>query len=114
MHIEIRNAQITSTMLGVEDHGILTCYLVCEWQGTGCGFGGYALNQYDASLKKRIADGHAAQAIPEIMSVVGVSKWEDLPGKYIRIAETGLGGKIVKIGNLIEDKWFSFEEWFAN
>lgn len=113
MSIEIRNAKIASTTLGVEDHGIFTCYLFCEWSGCGCGFGGYALDQYDHTSKERVITAHAAQVIPEIMKVVGVSKWEDIPGKYIRIVETGLGGGIIKIGNLLEDKWFSFKEWFA-
>ena len=38
---EIRNAVIQSTMLGYEDHGILTCFLHLDYSGAGQGFGGY-------------------------------------------------------------------------
>lgn len=38
------NAKIKSTMLGYEDHGILTCYLILDQAGSGQGFGGYRLD----------------------------------------------------------------------
>ena len=41
---------------------------------------------------------------------MGVEKWEDLVGKYIRVESEGLGGGIVKIGNIIENKWFDPKE----
>ena len=42
---EIKNARITRTTLGVEDHGILTAFLHLEGDGWGIGFGGYALDE---------------------------------------------------------------------
>ena len=38
------NARITSTMLGIEDHGILTCMLHLQQEGCGQAFGGYRLD----------------------------------------------------------------------
>ena len=35
--MEIRNAKITSTMLGREDHGILTFMVFVEFGCSGCG-----------------------------------------------------------------------------
>lgn len=61
-----------------------------------------------------IGDGAAAgmQAIAEILDCVGVAKWEDLTGAFIRCEHQGWGGKIIRIGNLIKDKWFSLEAFF--
>jgi hypothetical protein len=44
--LSIENAKITSTSLGQEDHGIFTCYVLCEFGSGGCGFGGYALDEW--------------------------------------------------------------------
>lgn len=52
------------------------------------------------------------EAISKIL-VVGVDKWEDLPGKYIRIEYNGLGSTVTKIGNIIEEKWFDLKEFFG-
>ena len=52
------------------------------------------------------------QAIIELMEALEVRNWEDLKGQYVRVVSQGWGGKITKIGHLIKDKWFSFEEFF--
>lgn len=87
-------------MLGIEDHGILTCFLYCEWDSSGCGFGGYRLDS------KNKSSGYGTEYINRVLKTVGVGKWEELSGKYIRIEHSGLGGGITRIGHIIEDKWF--------
>ena len=106
---EVINAQIKSTMLGFEDHGIFTAYLSIEWPGAGCGFGGYSLGK-DVPAG---ASGYGSAYIQRILKTVGVEKWEDLKGKYIRVESQGLGGGIVRIGHIIEDKWFDPKELAA-
>lgn len=98
---ELRNAKIESTHLGFEDHGIMTFYLHLKYDGTGQGFGGYGLDDGP----KGTAFGMVA--VRKVLETVGVSKWEDLPGKYIR-AETDWS-KIHRIGNIIEDKWLDLK-----
>ena len=49
-----------------------------------------------------------------IMDTVGVERWEDLKGKYIRIVDEGWGSSVKKIGNIIEDKWFDIDKFFKN
>lgn len=113
MENEILNAQITATMLGKEDHGIFTCELCIEGDGWGCFYGGYVLDEYDKTLKKRVCGGKSLEAINQILETLEVKKWEDLKGQYIRCETSGSGwGAITKIGHLIKDKWFSFEEFF--
>lgn len=99
---EIVNAQIKRTMLGFEDHGIFTAFLFVEWPGSGCGFGGYHLGKDVPDESK----GYGAAFIQRILRTVGVEKWEELQGKYIRVESEGLGGGIRRIGHIIEDKWF--------
>jgi hypothetical protein len=108
----IDNCKIISTQLGTEDHGVLTCYIMVEGDGWGCGFGGYALDDYNPVLKMRLATAKGFQAITEILKVVGVENWEDLKGQYIRAEHQGCGGGIMKIGHLMKDQWFSFKEFF--
>jgi hypothetical protein len=105
--METKNAIITSTSLGVEDHGIFSAFLTLDFGGSGQGFGGYALDQHNGKRgqdSKRIGTAYGMEFIRRIMDTVGVSKWEDLRGKYIRVRSDHR--KIEAIGHLIEDRWF--------
>lgn len=48
----------------------------------------------------------------QIMNVVGVEDLFEMNGRCIRTVTTGWGGQIKAIGNLITDKWFSYEKFF--
>ena len=111
--IEIKNARITKTMLGREDHGVMTFMIFIESGSTGVGVGGYALDQYDKETKTRVCHPIGLEAISTILDVVGVEKWEDLPGKYIRFEDRGWGSTVDAIGNIIEDKWINLREFFS-
>jgi hypothetical protein len=111
---EIVNAKIASTTLGPEDHGIFMWWLHLEMDGTGVGFGGYGIDEYDKQLKIRIdKTGMGLETIKAIMETVGVESWEKLKGQHIRVDTEGWGGKALGIGNLIKDRWFYPEEFFA-
>lgn len=109
----ISNAKITKTFLGKEDHGIMTFFIYIESGCTGCAVGGWALDEYDRKLKQRVCAPKSFEAITKILDVVGVDKWEDLPGKYIRFEDNGWGSTVEKIGNIIEDKWFDMRKFFS-
>lgn len=111
---EIKNAKITKTMLGREDHGIMTFMIFIECDRFGCGVGGYALDEYDKATDTRVFRAKSMESISKILEVVGVDKWEQLPGKYIRIKDNGWGSTVDEIGNLMEDKWFNLREFFSN
>lgn len=109
----IKNAIIESTMLGREDHGIMTFMLFVKFDScVSCGVGGYSLDQYDPDTKTRVFKAKSMEVISKILDVVGADSWEKLPGKYIRFEDNGWGSRITKIGNIIEDKWIDFEEFF--
>lgn len=109
MNRTIENVKITKTFLGREDHGILTCYLTVEGDGFGVSIGGYSLEKYDENKRKSVA---CFELIDRILEVVGVSAWEELQGKYIRIKSRGYGGRITKIGNITKDDWLDFDTFF--
>lgn len=110
MNTEILNGKITYTKLG-EEHGCLTANLVVEGDGWGCGYGGCCLDHWWASIGKYSSkDGYGA--IIELMKTFEVESWEDLKGQYVRVEIEGRSGKILRIGHLMKDKWFSFKEYF--
>lgn len=112
--MEIKNAQITDTFLGREDHGIMT-FSICVrfYNCVHCGIGGYALDEYDKETKTRVFCAKSMEVISRILDVVGVDKWEHLKGKYIRIKDPGWGKTIDEFGNLMEDKWLNLREFFS-
>ena len=68
-------ARIESTMLGFEDHGILTCYLTLNFGNSMQGAGGYDL---------RPANGPcAAEWIERILKACDVQRWELLKGRTV-------------------------------
>ena len=110
--MSIKNVLITDTMLGREDHGILTFMIYIKGDGFECGIGGYSLDSYDAEHKCRVFRSESMEIISVILDVVGVDSWEQLKGKYIRVKENGWGSPIYEIGNLIEDKGINFKDFF--
>lgn len=111
--MEIKNAKISSTMLGREDHGIMTFMIYIDACGLTCGVGGYCLDEFNSATQTRVFRAESMEVISKILEVVGVDEWEDLPGKYIRIEYNGLGTTVTKVGNIIEEKWLDLEEFFG-
>ena len=109
--MKIENMKISNTFLG-RDNGILTFYLVLEAKNGGVTIGGYALDRFDTFRNKRVADCRSFELIDEILKVVGVDWWEELTGKYIRVQTNGVGSRVTKIGNIIQDEWLNFESFF--
>ncbi len=99
-----QNARIERTMLGVEDHGIMSFYLYLDYGGSGQGFGGYGLDEYDKELKRRKGHAFGLEVIMQILRVVGVEKWEDLPGRFVRV--TGTMTKLTRLYNVLDDSRF--------
>ena len=110
--MEIKNAKITDTSITMADHGCLTFWILLEGGSWGCGFGGYCIGKGYLGAKEFAAEnGDGLVAMMEIMDTVGVEKWEDLKGKYVR-CEIKWGDGITKIGNILKDRWFDIHEFF--
>lgn len=69
-----------------------------------CCIGGYGLDEFNPATQTRIFRAESMEVISKVLEVVGVNKWEDLPGKYIRFEDNGRSSTVTKIGNIIEEK----------
>ena len=112
----IENALITNVDLSMADHGCLTLAMTLEGGGWGVVYGGYCLGKGYLGAADDFFDGSAAgmEYLIRIMDTVGVEKFQDLKGKYVRVATKGRGGSVKIIGNIIKDKWFDAETFFAD
>jgi len=110
---EIENARITKADLSMADHGCFTLALTLEGSGWCVVFGGYAIGTGYLGAKKFEGSPKGIEEIMRIMDVVGVEKFSQLEGKYVRVdVSDGWGATITKIGNIIEDKWFNYKEFY--
>lgn len=112
--MEIENAQISSVSISMADHGVLTFTIFVKGHSWGCSLGNYVNGVGHRGAKEWKGNGSAIVAMMKIMDTVGVEKWEDLEGKYVRVKSEGWGGTMHCIGNLLEDKWFDLKEFFKN
>ena len=110
----MENAKITNVSISMADHGCLTFGITLEGYGWGVVYGGYCIGHGYLGADKFVAEsGSGLEAMMRIMDVVGVSKWENLVGKYVRVdTSKGWGGTIETIGNITENKFFNIKEFF--
>lgn len=110
--MEIENAKITNADLSMEDHGCLCLRLTLEGQGWGCCFGGRVIGKGYINAKEFKGYAKGSEEIMRIMDTVGVDKFSDLKNKYVRVELNGWGSTVSKIGNIIENKWFDYNEFY--
>lgn len=112
MSKEILNAKITNVSITMADHGCLTFWVTLDGGGWGVSVGGYCIGHGYLGAENFDSTGLGLEAMMRIMDTVGVSRWEDLKGQYVRAEVEGLGGTVTKIGNILKDKWFDVDEFF--
>jgi hypothetical protein len=112
----IENARITDVDLSMADHGCLTLAMTLNGEGWGVVYGGYCLGHGYLGADDDFFDGSAAgmEYLIRIMDTVGVERFQNLKNKYVRVATKGWGDTVKIIGNIIEDKWFDAETFFAD
>ena len=102
--MEIKNAVIESATITSDEHGCLSAWLHLDYGGTGQGFGGYAL-YVPESFKHHNRQSIAGHFIYRTMEIAGVTKWDNLKGKTIRVKSEHSGVK--EIGHIVKDDWFN-------
>lgn len=110
--MNIVNARITDTFLGIEDQGIFTFSIGIVMAGCTCQIGNYSLSQ---TIHGKVHyNAKTSEAICRVLKVVGVESWEKLKGQYIRVEYNGLDAGIHTIGNLMKDEWVNLKEFFSD
>ena len=104
----ILNAIIKSASIS-SDRGLLTGWLEFDYGGSGQRFGGHCL-YLPKSFKHHELKSFAGHFIWRCMEIGGVTSWEDLPGKAIRVKKHN--ADIVSIGHIVKDDWFCPEDDF--
>ena len=114
---EIKNALIKSVDLSMADHGCLTLAMTLDGYSWGVVYGGYCMGHGYLGADDDFFRGSATgmEYLIRIMDTVGVERFQDLKGKYIRVATKGRGCDIVNIiGNVLKDQWFDAGTFFAD
>lgn len=104
----IANAQIKSTFLGREDHGIFTAFLYLDYGSSSQGFGGYTLGTLTTEDKHQYNRGQSCKFgikfLLQVLDVLEVESWERLPGTRLRVDKKDFL-ELYGIGHYLKDKW---------
>ena len=113
---KIENAVIKDIDLSMADHGCMTLAMTLGGGGWGVVYGGYCLGKGYLGADDDFFSGSAAgmEYLIRIMDTVGVERFQDLKGKYVRVAIRGWSDNVKIIGNIIKDQWFDPETFFAD
>lgn len=107
--LEAVNAKITSTFLGIEDHGIFTFMLYLDYGHSSQAAGTLCLGG-TSGCHARTGD-----ILRAILEVVGVDSWEKLPGKSIvALKDEGWSGLVRGLRSFIGDRQVVWSEFFAD
>lgn len=108
----IENAQIKSVDFSLSS-GNFTFYMILKGNGIGDNRTYFCSRPIGKNNRDEISGSeNGIEYILRIMDVVGVSRFNDMKGKYVRIAFKVCDDRIEIIGNIIENKWFDQKAFF--
>lgn len=101
--------KITSTFLGIEDHGVFTAYVGFDFGGSAQSAGGYAF-----TTKKDDGGSFGSRWIKSFIEAAGVDSWEKLKGRtlFVYRDSESMAGAIIGVGPLPTEpgKLFMFKD----
>lgn len=110
----ICNAVITSADISNGERGFLDCWINLDYGGSGQGYGGFTL-YLPKSFSHHKTESLAGHFIYRVMEIAGVTEWDKLKGKTIRVKKVDEWGAILALGHIVKNDWFSaaddFKAW---
>jgi hypothetical protein len=99
--METRNAVIVGTGIGIDDRGALSVRIVFDYGDSSQEI------SYSVYTIKNGASGenYAGYFMYQILAVIGVSAWEQLTGRAVRVMRDD--GRVEAIGHIIADAWLN-------
>ena len=102
-----KNAVMTKATIDMDDHGLLSAWLMLDYGGSGQGFGGYALYLPKDFTHSNNQKNYAGHFIWRCMEIAGVDEWSELRGRTIRVrVDSEFNSPIRSIGHIIKNDWF--------
>ena len=109
-------AVITKAVIEFDDYGRLQFELWLQGWRENQHFTkiitGYPLGRGHVGATNFEGKARGVVALMRIMDVVGVSSWDWLENRYVRILDDEMNGGIHTIGNATEDKWLDLHDIF--
>jgi len=109
--MEMKNAIIKSATITCTDRGFLECWLNLDYGGIEQQFGGLVLYLPKSFAHHEILSP-AGHFLFRVMEIAGVTKWDDLKGRTIRVKADY--SRIEAIGHIIKNDWFCPSEDFRH
>lgn len=104
------NAVIESVSLDVE-RGVVIPWIFLSYDGGGQGAGGFVT--YNPQCRRGMRNFDCTGAlILRVCEVIGVDRWEKLPGRPCRSVHTQ--SNVRALGHHMKDKWISFDGFFES
>lgn len=92
-------ARISSASLDINDRGVLTFYIHVDYEdGMSQGIGGFALDEYDEKLKRRVVTAYGCEVVRQLLLVLGVDNFSEMVNKDIWVLAEGTGLDIKPLG----------------
>jgi hypothetical protein len=113
----MKDGIVNAIVLGVsldddDDRGILTGCLQLDYGNSWQDFGGYTLYSSKSFSQHDARSGFAGHFIWRCMEIAGVSSWDKIKGKAIRVRI--VDGRAESVGHIIKDDWFSPKDDWSN
>lgn len=110
----IENMQIKSVDFSLSS-GNLIFYMILKGNGIGDNRIYFCSRPIGKNYRDEITGSeNGIEYILRIMDIVGVSRFNDMKGKYVRVAFKVGDDRVEIIGNIIENKWFDQKAFFDN
>lgn len=75
--------KVESVSFGSGDHGNMTFWVMLDFGGGGQGFGGYALDDWDESKKRRVGTAAGMDLIMQLLELFKVDSLNQIAGRPV-------------------------------